>query len=155
MFAHMVSKSIRETLWAKMDDSVMNGPEDSVYIAPLAGEIKELLAYFEEKREKVPYIPQSWDCDDQAREFWHIARSWGREKYKPFRAAVCVGKAYIKVNGRYPLFDANITFQGYHVINVIRQADGTWFFFEPQTNALMSVEDALCQGDIEVMKIQI
>ncbi len=150
--------SICEKLhWKPVD--ILAGTEDSAYLAPTQEDIDALLKFYRWRREGLGYLSEAWDCDNFAREFKHWADVWSVHYYDRAPVAVAVGMAYVKISGdvsdifpsvghkQIPIF--------YHVLNVIRRADGQWLFFEPQTGALVPVESMLYEGSIEVLKVNL
>jgi len=133
------------------------GPEDSVYLAPTAEQIKELLSFIKDRRQLIHYAPSASDCDDFATEAKYWATIWNVRNYAGVNAALFFGKAYVKLDGNYSLLfpqtgNAHIT--GYHVLNFVVRADGKAFFFEPQSGCLAEVESFIYEGSIEVLRLE-
>jgi len=129
------------------------GPEDAYYISPTKEDLAAMVAFVLENKEKTPYVEESWDCDNFAREAKHWMDVWALRNYRNSRAAVTVGVAYVKLfivlpdGEKFPL--------AYHALNVIRRSDGQWFFYEPQNGQLEPIELSLEDGSVEVVKINL
>lgn len=126
-------------------DSSWNGPEDSQYWKPTKEQIAEFLKFFRASKAPDKYAAQSNDCDENAREALYFARLWGNRHFKGKGAAIMIGAAYVEILSTKPR-------KSYHVLNFIGYANGTWGWFEPQGNEILSLKDGLKQ--YKVVKLQ-
>lgn len=156
LFREQLVCSMGNFLWPKADGSLTLGPVDGTYYAPTKAEIEDLLRFVAARRELLPYIPEAWDCDNFATEFYYWSQVWSVRHTHAAPIAVAVGVAYVKLDGPYQLFRGEPYVQGvYHAINVILRNDGQWFFVEPQNGNIVPIEGSIYEGAIEVVKIAI
>lgn len=149
-------EKVQKRLYPPFEKSVEGGPEDLTYYALSQAQIDDLVRFYQDRREPIPYIPQAWDCDDMSREFMMISRAWNvRRNGSLIRCVPAVGEVIVKVEGQYDLFPGSPEVFGYHVINVILRDDGQWFFFESQTQKLWPIEGPLYEGVIEVLRVNL
>ncbi len=150
-------QEVSQSLHWVMPETTIAGPEDSIYIAPTADDIQELLKFYRWRREGMEYLSEGFDCDDFAREFKHWATVWATRYYSHTPAALAVGMVYVHIDGDVSdIFPPSHEIrEGYHVLNAILREDGQWLFFEPQTGCLVPVESMLYEGSIEVLKINL
>lgn len=147
---------MQHMLWpeASMDQRLRS--VDQYYTPLTQAEINELIAFWQARRLKTPYIEDVFDCDDFALEFFYLSHVWCVERARGHSFTPAVGQAFIKISGWYELMREPILVpRAYHVINVILRDDGQWFFFEPQGGKLMPIESHLYEGSVEVVKIHI
>lgn len=137
---------------------ILDGPEDAIYIAPTANDIEQLLKFYRWRREGIEYIPESFDCDDFAREFKYLATIWSVKYYDHTQAALAVGMAYVKIDGYIEDIFPNSKGHwatGYHVLNCVLRADGKLLLFEPQTGRLVDPTGMLLEGGLEILKVNL
>ena len=134
------------------------GPEDVVYVAPTADDIRQLLKFYHRRKEGLQYVKDAFDCDNFSREFKHWADVWSIRHYLGSRVGVAVGMVYVHIAGDitdiFPLSDHDLV-KGYHVLNVIVRNDGQCLFFEPQTGILVPVESMIYEGSLEVIRVNL
>lgn len=148
--------AMSKLLWPDAESDVKNGPVDGAYYSLTKAEIEDLLSFVKARREMIPYIPDGFDCDDFALEFYYWSRVWSVRHTGAAPIAPAVGIAYVKLDGPYPLFSGEPFVSGvYHAINVILRNDGQWFFLEPQNGRWCPIDGSIYEGAIEVVKIQI
>lgn len=124
-----------------------DGPEDKFYIQPTSADIKDFLTYYKFRKEN-GYVPDSFDCDDFAREFLHLSRVWSKRYYDGVPASVLTAAVYVRIVKKY----GNLSPGGLHVLNLICRNDGVWFLVEPQDQTMSLVSET---GHIfEVIKVQ-
>jgi hypothetical protein len=132
-------------------------PEDSIYIAPTEEDIKDLLAFYQHRKEDLPYLAESWDCDNSASYAKVLADLWNLRRFDKPLAGILVGKLYVHLTGCYDaLFPAagGKYIEGYHVLNFIVRSDGKIFFWEPQTNLIAPAEIFIYEGSLEVLRVE-
>lgn len=152
MFAPFVVGELREFLLPDAPATIRDGPEDALYVAPTENHLRDIVHFWRKNRSTTRYTSEAWDCDDAAREFLYWARRWGAER--GFPGAILVAKAYVRLDGIYELFPSNPWARGYHVLNLVRRADGAWLFFEPQSGVFVPVAGPIYEGSLELMKVQ-
>lgn len=150
---------MKDKLWPEADGSdIRLTPVDAAYNQLTAEEITELVAYWNANKAKLPYMEETWDCDDFANEFAYWARRWVAERTRGESAPPAVGCAYIAIVNNYEIGTRKIVWvKGtiYHVVNVILRDDGQWFFFEPQSGRMIPIEGPIYEGTIQVIKVAI
>lgn len=131
------------------------GPEDGYYLAPTQAEIDDLIKFWAARKETWPWLEDVFDCDDKATEFKYLASCWSVRHWRGRSPGVLVGKAYVKLDGPYSLFDDSEPWvTGLHVINFIIRNDGEVFFFEPATGKIAPVASFIYEGSIEVLRLE-
>ena len=135
--------------------TVKEGPEDGYYTAPTQEAIDDLMAFFKARREMIPWIEDTFDCDDKATEFKYLASVWSVRRWHGNAPGVLVGKAYVRLDGDYwPLFPTHDWLTGYHVLNFVVRNDGEIFFIEPQTGCVAEVSSFIYDGSIEIVRLE-
>lgn len=103
------------------------------------------------------FVPESFDCDDFAFEYFVRARKYAREKFLPSGAALAVGVLYVRIDG--PLWDLGIEPGPFgpvhHALNIYLRNDGKWIVAEPQTGKLVPWECLKYEGNITICKVLI
>jgi hypothetical protein len=135
----------------------LNDPEDSIYIAPTAEDIADLLTFIKHRKENIPYISEAFDCDDFGTEAKYWATVWSVRYYQKSPAALLFGKAYVYIHGTYDVLfpgSGGRYIEGYHVINFVVRSDGKVFFFEPQTGILAPAENLFYEDSLTVLRIE-
>lgn len=155
-----VSNSLHWDMSPHADErAILLGTEDNLYLAPTQSEIKELIAFYEWRREDSEYVTDAWDCDNAAREFKHWADVWALHRYKHSAAAIAVGMVYVRAEGDisdiFPQGGHGYHPRSYHVLGAILREDLQWFFFEPSTRILVPVESLIYEGSLTVLKINL
>lgn len=134
-----------------------DGPTDSLFISPPRCLIVEMNAYTKKHGHR-NYIPEANDCEDIAREWVVLARRWAIENVsftEPVSLTVFMVYAEMKngaFNGKY---DRSLEAQQnvYHAFGLIRDADGTLWFFDPQTEVLVRATSEIKAGFIRPFKV--
>lgn len=141
-------ESVTECLHWRMPDGVL-GFEDAYYISPTQDELEAMVAFAMSSKEQTPYVSESWDCDNYAREAKHWMDVWALRNYRHSRTALAAAVAYVRISDELGFL------LGYHAMNVIRRNDGQWFFLEPQNGKLTPVENLLEDGTLVILKINL
>lgn len=135
-------------------DLLTLGPEDAYYMAPTQAEIDDIMKFFLARRELAPWLEEVFDCDDKATEFKYLATLWSVRQWHGRMPGALVGKAYVRLDGPYSLFQGSPDLHGLHVINFVVRNDGEVFFIEPQNGQIAEASSFIYEGTIEIIKLE-
>lgn len=126
---------------------------DALYISPTEQTARLILKRAFRKLENV-YVPEAYDCDDNAQEMMVLLRKEALVEYREYPAALAIGFVGVRIDGPvdglrmggldpsdYPL---------YHAMVVMRLKGGRWLLIEPLTHQFCEFTGPIFEGSITV-----
>lgn len=129
---------------------------DRAYISPTLGTAKLILKRAFRKLEDV-YVPEAYDCDDNATELLMLLRKEALIEYREFPAALAVGFVGVRINApiqEYPqISDDPEDYPMYHAMVVMRLKGNHWLLIEPLTYQVCELTGPIYEGVIAVQML--
>ena len=126
---------------------------DSQYISPTAQTAKLILKRAFRKLENV-YVPEAYDCDDNAQEMMVLLRKEALVEYREYPAALAIGFIGVRIDGRIWEFsdmtDNPENYPMYHAMVVMRIKGGHWLLIEPLTHQVCELTGPIFEGQMVV-----
>lgn len=126
---------------------------DRNYISPTPQTAKLILKRALRKLENV-YVPEAYDCDDNAQELMVLLRKEALVEYREYPAALAIGFIGVRIDG--PIYEyADMTqdpedYPMYHAMVVMRVKGGHWLLIEPLTHQVCELTGPIFEGQIVV-----
>lgn len=126
---------------------------DKYYISPTEQTAKLMLKRAFRKLKNV-YVPEAYDCDDNARELMVLLRNEALVEYREFPAALAIGFIGVRIDG--PVDGLRMgglspeDFPVYHAMVVMRLKGGHWLLIEPLTHQFCELTGPIFEGSITV-----
>lgn len=123
---------------------------DSPFICPTEQTARLILKRAFRKLEDV-YVPEAYDCDDNALELMMLLRKEALIEYREFPAALAIGFAAVHINGPidgiHMVIDSE-EFPVYHAMPVMRLKTGKWLLIEPLSHQVCELTGPIFEGTI-------
>lgn len=126
---------------------------DGLYISPTAQTAKLILKRAFRKLENV-YVPEAYDCDDNAHELMVLLRKEALVEYREYPAGLAIGFIGVRIDG--PIYEyGDMTndpedYPMYHAMVVMRVKGGHWLLIEPLTHQVCELTGPIFEGQIVV-----
>jgi len=126
---------------------------DMLYISPTEQTAKLMLKRAFRKLENV-YVPEAYDCDDNAQELMVLLRKEALVEYREYPAALAIGFIGVRIDG--PIDGLRMgglrpeDFPVYHAMVVMRLKGGHWLLLEPLTHQFCELTGPIFEGSITV-----
>jgi hypothetical protein len=126
---------------------------DSRYVCPTLPTAKLILKRAFRKLEDV-YVPEAYDCDDNAAELMILLRKEALVEYREYPAALAIGFVGVRIDG--PIYEYRpMTFDPadfplYHVMVIMRIKGGHWLLIEPLTHQVGELTGPIFEGQIAI-----
>ena len=126
---------------------------DRIYISPTAQTARLILKRAFRKLEDV-YVPEAYDCDDNATELMTLLKKEALVEYREYPAALAIGWVGLRFDDRIQElrgmdFDAD-AYPFYHAMVIMRLKGGTWLLIEPLTHQYCELTGPIFEGCIAV-----
>lgn len=126
---------------------------DREYISPTASTAKLILKRAFRKLENV-YVPEAYDCDDNAQELMVLLRKEALVEYREYPAGLAIGFIGVRIDG--PIYeyremtDDPNDYPMYHAMVVMRLKGGHWLLIEPLSHQVCELTGPIIEGQIVV-----
>jgi len=126
---------------------------DRIYISPTAQTARLILKRAFRKLEDV-YVPEAYDCDDNATELMILLRKEALVEYREYPAALAIGFVGVRIDGPIyeyrPMDFAPEDYPLYHAMVIMRIKDGHWLLIEPLTHQVCELTGPIFEGQIGI-----
>lgn len=126
---------------------------DYRYIAPTESTARLILKRAFRKLENV-YVPEAYDCDDNAAELIMLLKKEALVEYREYPAGLAVGFIGLRFDGpirEYKSYsDDSDDYPFHHAMVVLRVKGGKWLLIEPLTHQVCELTGPIYEGSIVV-----
>lgn len=126
---------------------------DRYYVSPTEQTARLILNRAFRKLENV-YVPEAYDCDDNAQELMVLLRKEALVEYREYPAALAIGFVGVRIDG--PVDGLRMgglqpeDFPVYHAMVVMRLKGGHWILIEPLTHQFCELTGPIFEGSITI-----
>lgn len=126
---------------------------DRLYISPTESTARLILKRAFRKLENV-YVPEAYDCDDNALELMVLLKKEALVEYREYPAGLAVGFVGLKFEAPILEYsrrtDDPDDYPFYHAMIVLRTKGGNWLLIEPLTHQVCELTGPIYEGAIVV-----